>query len=198
MKAQSTDYVQLQNIYKAKARHDVDVVDTKIRHIIQDQIGADRPAVPRSEIEAFCKNAASIKLVKGSPLRSSYHLGDRTSYFIRHLDDPDTLASIYLSFLILDGMLSHDLGHDDIPSAVRGFLNAQVLGDVSTDAAAERLEATMKELTRGGQNELHNIAALTGGMVAQEVIKVITKQYVPIEDTCVFDGIQSRVEVFKG
>lgn len=50
---------------------------------------------------------------------------------------------------------------------------------------------------RARGSELHNISALTGGMVAQEVIKVITKQYIPIDNTCVFDGITSRSAVFR-
>ena len=53
------------------------------------------------------------------------------------------------------------------------------------------------EVARAQGGELHNIAALTGGMVAQEVIKIITKQYIPIDNTCVFDGIVSRSQVFR-
>jgi amyloid beta precursor protein binding protein 1 len=30
-------------------------------------------------------------------------------------------------------------------------------------------------------------------MVAQEAIKVITRQYVPVDNTCVFDGIRAKV-----
>jgi amyloid beta precursor protein binding protein 1 len=41
------------------------------------------------------------------------------------------------------------------------------------------------------------VAALTGGMVAQEVIKIVTKQYIPIDNTCVFDGIASRCQVLR-
>lgn len=50
---------------------------------------------------------------------------------------------------------------------------------------------------RAGGGELHNIAALTGGMVSQEVIKVITEQYVPVDNTCVFDGVRSKSSVFR-
>jgi len=53
------------------------------------------------------------------------------------------------------------------------------------------------EMVRAGGAELHNIAALTGGLVAQEVIKVITRQYVPVDNTCVFDGIASKTQVFR-
>ena len=44
---------------------------------------------------------------------------------------------------------------------------------------------------------MHNIAALTGGIVSQEVIKAVTEQYVPGDNTCVFDGVRSKSAVFK-
>jgi len=60
MKAQSTVYVQLQNIYKAKARQDVaEVLDTVRSH----PKGKD---IDSAEVESFCKNAAFIKLIRGS------------------------------------------------------------------------------------------------------------------------------------
>lgn len=49
---------------------------------------------------------------------------------------------------------------------------------------------------RAGGAELHNIAALTGGLVSQEVIKVITEQYIPVDNTCLFDGISSKSAVY--
>ena len=50
---------------------------------------------------------------------------------------------------------------------------------------------------RAGGAELHNIAALTGGLVAQEVIKAVTKQYVPVDNTCIFDGVTSKSSVLR-
>ena len=61
----------------------------------------------------------------------------------------------------------------------------------------ETLEKHVQELVRANGGELHIIAAATGGMVAQEVIKVITKQYIPVDNTCIFDGIQSRSSVLR-
>jgi amyloid beta precursor protein binding protein 1 len=60
MKAQSTVYVQLQNIYKVKARQDVaEVLGTVQSHPMGKNIDS-------AEIESFCKNAAFIKLIRGS------------------------------------------------------------------------------------------------------------------------------------
>jgi NEDD8-activating enzyme E1 regulatory subunit len=61
----------------------------------------------------------------------------------------------------------------------------------------KRLEQAAQEVARAAGGELHNISAVTGGMVAQELIKIITKQYVPIDNTCIFDGIGSRCQVLR-
>lgn len=59
MKAQSTVYVQLQNIYKAKARQDVSEVLEIVRAHPKGK------AIDVAEVETFCKNAAFIKLIHG-------------------------------------------------------------------------------------------------------------------------------------
>ncbi len=59
MKAISTVYVQLQNIYKAKARQDVAEVLGSVR------AHSGGKEVDVAEVEAFCKNAAFIKLIHG-------------------------------------------------------------------------------------------------------------------------------------
>ncbi len=50
---------------------------------------------------------------------------------------------------------------------------------------------------RYGACELHNIAAFMGGVASQEVIKIITKQYVPVFHTLVFNGIQGSCSVIS-
>jgi len=42
---------------------------------------------------------------------------------------------------------------------------------------------------RFGAAELHNIAAFMGGVGSQEVIKLITHQFVPVNNTFLYNGI---------
>ena len=65
------------------------------------------------------------------------------------------------------------------------------------DEGKEKVGDICAEMTRAGGAELHNIAALVGGLVAQEFIKVITKQYIPVDNTCLFDGIRSVSAVLR-
>lgn len=44
--------------------------------------------------------------------------------------------------------------------------------------------------------ELHNISSVLGGMVAQEAIKVLTHQFVPLQHTYVYNGITGQAQVY--
>ncbi len=55
----------------------------------------------------------------------------------------------------------------------------------------------LEELCRYGASELHSIAAFIGGCCAQEAIKLITHQCIPIDNTLIYNGIQQSISVFK-
>ncbi|KAH9219675.1 hypothetical protein DL95DRAFT_384280 [Leptodontidium sp. 2 PMI_412] len=186
MKAQSTVYVQLQNIYKSKARQDVaEVLETVRAH----PGGKD---IDVAEVESFCKNAAFIKLIHGGDLKK--HLDpDFASKELKSDEDaamfmtPLSLLPIYLSL--------------EATSHVSSLSSSDILATIDKTipgaSSNTRLVQITEEVARAKGGELHNISALTGGMVAQEVIKIITRQYIPIDNLCIFDGISSRAQVLR-
>ena len=232
MKAQSSDYIRLQNTYKAKARLDLAEVTRYVRDS-EARLGTKIP-IDEKEIEAFCKGAQFVKLIHGRPLRiasctSDIDWTDRAKALSQEFSDPTSLLPVYFAFL------AYDRHNDELarlqkfrqsPSALKDLtstgapsgtiLSPPVFSETAhfytpsidtandpkpwprfdTPKARETFENVAMELERADGAELHNISALTGGMVAQEVIKVLTKQYVPVNNTCVFDGIGSRSAVF--
>lgn len=100
---------------------------------------------------------------------------------------PMSLISIYLALSVSSSTSAASA--DDIIAAV--YEKAPALKN------NERLAQVAQELARAAGGELHNISAVIGGMVAQEIIKIITKQYIPIDNTCIFDGIESRCQVLR-
>lgn len=213
MKAQSRDYIQLQNIYKAKARQDIEEVTRHVRAMEKAQ--KHQSLVDPKEIEAFCKGAAFVKLINGRPLITSMDPGDapRLKSIFRELNDEDSLLTIYIAFLAYDAMVQE--AEDKAPEADGDQKTVEILKQHTEQVIAKfaaiaqdvdeqfqndiitRVEPILEELVRADGAELHNISALTGGMVAQEVIKILTKQYIPIDNTCVFDGIASKSAVFR-
>ena len=214
MKAQSADYIQLQNIYKAKARKDLSEVVDKVR-ATESGLMKDK-SIDEREIEAFCKGAASVNLIQGRPIKISKHpakvdWGDRAKSLVQELNDETSLFALYICILAYDNVGSErataksgSIALSDIEDDYMAYCGHTISRLKSQSGIEIDLQATMKimqrfiwELERAAGGELHNISALTGGMVAQEVIKVITKQYVPLDNTCVFDGVTSKVGVFR-
>lgn len=218
MKSQSADYIQLQNIYKQKARKDLAEVVARVREL-ETNLLRETP-IDKKEIEAFCKGAAFVKLVKGRRLRIATSpamqedWSGRAAYIIQQLEDEDSLVPIFIAIYLYqhfsDAQTTDPKSLEkDYETTMSTYLDqflASVVESAGTEgasaeldieAAKARIELVIQELGRSRGGELHNISALTGGMVAQEVIKVITKQYIPVDNTCVFDGIRSKSQVFR-
>jgi len=62
---------------------------------------------------------------------------------------------------------------------------------------AESDERVSNELVRYGGSEMHNIAAFLGGVAAQAILKLIIGQYVPVNNTFTFVGIDCSAQVFN-
>ncbi|KAK5007093.1 hypothetical protein LTR60_005803 [Cryomyces antarcticus] len=244
MKARSKDYIELQNVYKSKAREDVAEVLATVRSL-EKELGRSI-LIDEKEVEAFCKGAGYIKLVRGRPFHTArpnemVKWGDRArfagelfrmctihsaalsylNFAAGALENPDSLILLYIAFLAYDSFLaSHPIdalgGAQKVPgldaaepdtqkmigiaeAIIDSLLNeaSRFIEDPEYSEIKHVSAKFVEEIVRAGGSELHNIAALTGGMVAQEVIKVITKQYIPVDNTCLFDGIASKTSVLR-
>lgn len=245
MKATSASYVELQNVYKTKARSDVAAVTTVVRQLEKD---FQRPSeVDTRDIEAFCKSVAHIKLIRGRPPHlfrpgEDISWGDRASTLVAGLLNQDSLLHIYLAFLAHDAYtLSHkvsDMGdvlqsHKDpevqqVPTATLLPASASKSATETHSAKTSKtisiahyhldslikaagsfiedpeytnirksLADAVEELLRAEGVEMHNVAAVAGGVAAQEIIKVVTGQYVPVDNMWLYDGIKSVMNVLK-
>ncbi|KAK3203007.1 hypothetical protein GRF29_154g1505339 [Pseudopithomyces chartarum] len=185
MKARSADYIQLQNVYKAKARRDLAEVLDSVR-FLERNAGRTSSPIEDRDVEAFCKNAAHIKLVRGRPFHivaadGSLQWGDNAKSLGRNLTDPTSLLPLYLTFLAHDAhtSLTHTPGSspESLESDTEAVTStAHALADdllrhasVSIDAEEKgqlwnTLAELAQEMVRAGGAELHNVAALTGGM----------------------------------
>lgn len=187
MKAQSSVYIQLQNIYKSKARQDASEVFDIARGIAADVV------TDPAEVEQFCKNARFIKLINFS--RTAPKIEDIVANELNQekmaatagLEMQSSLISLYLALSLSPNSLA--------PSAEA--MREAIYAHAPLLQGHERTRQVTEEVARAAGGEMHNISAVLGGMVAQEVIKVVTKQYIPVDNTCIFDGIESRCQVLR-
>ena len=65
-------------------------------------------------------------------------------------------------------------------------------GLCAASAAAVCRDDLVHEVCRYGGCELHAVASIVGGCAAQEAIKLLTKQYVPVNNLFVFNAVKSE------
>lgn len=151
--------------------------------------------------------------------------GDRAKYLANELTNNESLSLLYVAFTAWDEYVAthttsakeaggegvkvpgssddHEADAEKLIGMSHKIIDSIVkeAGTFIEDPQYSQIKGNVAklcvELARAGGAELHNIASLTGGLIAQEVIKVITKQYVPIDNTCVFDGITSKSYVLR-
>lgn len=188
MKSTSEEYIKLQNIYKTKAREDVDEVREAV-HQLLEELNRATSTIPDAEIEAFCKNASHVRVLTNpdATLLPSLRLMNSDPQFLATLPSiiENDWEGLFPIFLALNASTS------DSPTAI----DFQTLS--SDSETQENITKAITEVERVAGGELHNVSSVLGGMVAQEAIKLITRQYVPVTGTCVFDGVRSKVGVFQ-
>jgi hypothetical protein len=96
MKAQSSDYIELQNIYKSKAMEDVNLVTSNIRHLERDF--PSRKPISLRDITAFCKNSQYMQMIPDKRIEEK----PRTEFDVKFSEYPtdSEIKGIYTSSLI--------------------------------------------------------------------------------------------------
>ncbi|GAA5984582.1 hypothetical protein JCM10908_003410 [Rhodotorula pacifica] len=173
------------------------------------------------EVESFVKHAAWLKVVRGRSLRQEVEacklkgqIGSILSS-ASFQEPPDISLHIYTAlrasslFYASHGRLPGTASSSEPTSKVeedameltklaeglveqwRGGEDLATFG-IEEQSWKETLANACREVTRATPHStLPQTSALLGGMVAQEAIKLITKQYVPLGATCIWDGIRS-------
>jgi NEDD8-activating enzyme E1 regulatory subunit len=182
-------------------------------------VGMPFPHIDSDLIDRFCKNVYNLRSLSTTTLADErtelpvQAINDAVADAFEQ-DKKQTPILWYLSLLAADRFFSSSgrypgtgQTHVDIErdsEAVWLFLQdiRDQLSPVSVNSSENMDEEYTPDTARGlltkehaleivrvGACELHNIAALVGGIAAQEIVKLITRQYIPMNNSYVFNGI---------
>jgi len=194
-------YIILQKIYQEKAEADFLSFERRVRGILKN-IGRDPDSIPRASIKSFCRNARKLRVLRYRSLEDEFS-SPVTAELQRCLGDEDksTAVSFYVLLRAVDhfatsynrypGVFDEELDEDvsRLKTIGVGLLND--MGCVGANLS----EDLISEMCRFGASELHCVAAFVGGIASQEAIKLITKQFVPISGTFIFNGIDHKSQL---
>jgi len=202
MFSDSARYIELHNIYRERANQDIETV---LRHVHQlvEALNIPRETVSEAEVRRFCRESRFLRLERGCSLATEYSGQGSTNSLQAGLEDPDSDALYYLVLRAVDRYTSEY-------SSVPGETDPEVESDtVKLKSIFSRLCAEaglhpppgqddhIHEVCRFGGAELHSVAAFLGGCAAHEAIKLLTGQYVPIDNIVLYNAISSNVSTFK-
>ncbi|KAJ3052499.1 NEDD8-activating enzyme E1 regulatory subunit [Rhizophlyctis rosea] len=200
MKSDTESFVVLQTIYKTKAKEDVQSVQRRVSQLLTS-VGKSADSIPQGYVDAFCKYSAHLRVIRYRSLREEYEkpLGQ---YIASKLADLDDNIVYYVLHRAVDRFFET---HKRYP----GYHNHEVETDVGLlkkcvtsllsewqVSASTPLDDHLHEIVRAGASELHSVSSLLGGIVSQEAIKVLTRQYVPMDNTVVVNTVRSTSSVY--
>ncbi|KAI8609685.1 amyloid beta precursor protein-binding protein 1 [Chytriomyces sp. MP71] len=199
MKADTESFVRLQTLYRDRAHRDAARVAILAAGL---GVGVIVPGV--EEVARFCKNVRHVQVVRTSSVESEYgsvvsggtgwEKAGEVAQLSQDLDSP------IAHYLLLRGVDAFYTQHKRYP----GYHAQDVESDIglfkkTCTAMLTGLGLPVSALTddlihetvRAGASELHTMASFMGGVCSQEIIKLITGQYVPLNNTFVYNGVKS-------
>lgn len=176
MKADTANYIHLQKLYKTRAEEE--------KHAFRSHL---RAPVDDATINLFVKNAHALHVIRGA----RWDTLDNTVLANALTENPKA-ACLHLSLSALSAVREQSPGWPISAEALRKQVRTVVGDEVELP---ECLDDFVGEIIRAPSAELQTTAAFLGGIVAQETIKIITKQYVPVRGYCTIDLIETWTAV---
>lgn len=197
MTASTDHYIKLQNLYRTQASMDAEIVYRKVQQIVA-QLHCE--TISETDVKLFCRHAHDLHLISGSNITSEYQLTSSVASFIaRHLEEPDVMMVHYILLRAAELFLSE---HCRAPGdwepegdiAKLKVCVTKLLSDVSCSPFPK--DDHIHEMCRYGGAEVHSVSAFLGGCVAHEAIKIVTKQYKPVNNTFIYDAASTNTATF--
>ncbi|XP_023639728.1 NEDD8-activating enzyme E1 regulatory subunit AXL [Capsella rubella] len=199
MTSSTEHYINLQKIYHSKAEADFVAMEQRVKNILA-KVGQDPSSISKSTIKSFCKNARKLKVCRYRMIEDEFR-SPSVAALHKCLDDEEYRIAIGFYILLraadrfsatykkFPGQFDDGLMDHDVAQLKTTALN--LLSEMGCDGYLLQ-EELYNEMCRFGAAEVHVVAAFIGGITSQEVIKLLTKQFVPMQGTYIFNGIDHK------
>ena len=221
MFSDSKSYIELQSIYKEKANQDFVQIYKKVQTHLES-IGRNEESISESLVKKFCKEAANLRIIRGSSIAGEYNgtqdkivnsisekydKNSPESYdWVNALDEQNDNCDAATYYIILRGVdrfkteYRNYPGAQDVESDIGRLKKSveKVMNDYSIPVNGVAIKDDyIHEVCRYGGAEMHAMAAFMGGCASQEIIKILTKQYIPVDNLFLFNTMNSKTTQLK-
>uniref|UniRef100_A0A673YA92 NEDD8-activating enzyme E1 regulatory subunit n=1 Tax=Salmo trutta TaxID=8032 RepID=A0A673YA92_SALTR len=181
MIADSEKFINLQNVYREKAMQDASVVSKHVESLLQS-------------VGKVCKNAAFLRVVRCRSLAEEYSVETVNKDEITcTMDSADGEMVLYLMLRSVDRFYQQ---HSRYP----GVYNYQVEEDISKLKLCVNSLLQEYSLNVSVKDDyIHELYVLciVSRSAAQEAIKLITRQFVPFNNTFIYNAMSQTTATFQ-
>ena len=201
MTASSKMFIDLQKVYQLQASLDAEAVKNFLDRLPIKPVSD----ITMADVKHFCKNAAFLRVIHCKSLAEEYNPNTlNVSEISTSLAGPNSSLMVY--YILLRAADRFYSTHEYYPGSQFGSIDSDViqmkelvsclikelkLGDVTIG------NEHITEMCRYGGAEFHSVSAYLGGVAAQEVIKLITCQYVPFSNLYLYNAVSSSSLTFQ-
>lgn len=189
MTSHTENYLALKKIYMEKAARDRRHFTEEVVEILHS-LGQGSVAINEESITTFCKNAQALFVTQGTKKLFSQKLVEELYGGEKH-----ELLAVYFAILTYNKYIDRT----GVRPTIGELDEFTRLFSEYTGVAAipEQFVKVSKELLLHDSNAYHNLNSLMGGICSQEVLKLTTGQYTPLDNVFVFDGVHSDSHKWK-
>ncbi|KAF3571740.1 hypothetical protein F2Q69_00063793 [Brassica cretica] len=196
-----TSSTELNTIYQSKAEADFLVMEKRVKNILK-KIGRDLSSISKPTIKSFCKNARKLKVCRYRMVEDEFS-NPCVTEIQKCLADEDYSGAMGF-YVLLRAVDRFTANYNKFPGQFDGGMDEDIsrlkttalslLADLGCNGSVLP-DDLINEMCRFGASELHVVAAFIGGIASQEVIKLVTKQFVPMLGTYIFNGIDHKSQL---
>jgi amyloid beta precursor protein binding protein 1 len=101
MTADTALYINLQNVYRAKALHDADLVYRRVQQLLKE-LELSNELITEKDVRLFCREAAYIAVIRGTKIADEYDKNYKATKIADELEMPDTLIGHYVALRAME------------------------------------------------------------------------------------------------
>jgi len=205
MTSDTATYVSLQNIFLQQSQADVAAVQAHLREIASIEGLPSEGLVTLDYIKLFCKNSHALQVITYRPSVAEYE-ANAINVSSLTLDDDTNCGALYLLLRAARAFRAERSrwpGADDSEVETDVPILKACLQEVAKELGVNGggvcpvSDELIHEFCRYGGGEMHAIASVMGGIASQEAIKAVTRQYLPLNNTFIFNGSNGTTATFE-
>ncbi|ESO03022.1 hypothetical protein HELRODRAFT_112383 [Helobdella robusta] len=200
MTSDTESYIKLQQVYRDQAQLDQQCLSTHLSELLQN-IGRPDDCITEEDVSLFCKNASNLRLMRTRSLACEYEPQDAGLFqIVSTLADSDDDEVLY--YVMTRAADSFYVDHRRYPGSFDDSLDDVSLFKMQVTKICQELNIPnisddyIHEFCRFGASEVHAVAAYMGGITAQEAIKLITHQFIPINNLFIYNAIKQTSKTY--